>query len=591
MGDSFYRRSTSLPRQDQDSSFLPQPNSFARPSGRSIYKQRRDYGQSLLQPQGDFQHHVEHLLTVPLGRDIRSAEHCLQRLRLLEAQGRVWGQDLLLQVKDQELVLSDVESKEELDSYPLGSIQDCWAVLDSCSYDSVLAIGVQERNPPGGCVLLFQCERPGAEQLKSSLEKILKQWKEEQRGQHGHRSSLEAPPERWGQVPEALEPPWSSPEPPRRPQEPPQRGPPSSVSSESSAGGLGGAPRSRGREWGGGQRSCDPPLSPGLPEPQQTPAGKAMTEADRDVEVLNHVLRDLELFVARLRRAETLPPVNDYRDFFQKVKYSFNLLARSRWQVQPSPSSLLHLIFTALSYVLEHCPSPSLAPAVESPLLLPAALELLEEALAPDAYGLWKSLGPAWNKSRAEYPRGEMVPSYIPAFSDGWMPPPLDQVQQRGVGSGTPPGWRDVADQVPPSLPAQSLAQALYEFQGRNPQELSIRVGDTLQVLEQQRKWWLVQDSRGQRGYVPSNLLQPLQQGQGGSPPSLLPDSPPEEVTAWLQDKGFSRLTVRCLGVLSGQQLLELRAEELRAACPEEWRRILFKLSPIKTSLGMAPRD
>ncbi|XP_068020815.1 LOW QUALITY PROTEIN: epidermal growth factor receptor kinase substrate 8-like protein 3 [Melanerpes formicivorus] len=472
MGDFFHRRSTSLPRQDQDSSFLPQPNSFARPSGRSIYKRRKDYGQSLLQPQGDdFQHHVEHLLTVPLGRDIRSAEQCLQRLRQLEAQGRVWGQDLILQVKDQELVLSDVESKEELDSYPLGSIQDCWAVLDSCSYDSVLAIGVQERNPPGGCVLLFQCERPGAEQLKSSLEKILKQWKEEQRGQHGHRSSLEAPPERWGQVPEALEPPRSLPEPPRslpepprsppvpsrNPPEPLQRGPPSSVYS--------------------------------LPEPQQTPAGKVMTETDRDVEVLNHVLSDLELFVARLRRAESLtsrkkkkkalPPMDDYRDFFQKVKYSFNLLVGpagpgAAGRVEPSPSSLLHVIFTALSYVLEHCPSPSLAPAVESPLLLPAALELLEETLKPDAYGLWKSLGLAWNKSRAEYPRGESVPSYIPVFSDGWMPPALDQLLLSSP--------RDIPDQLPPSPPAQNLVQALYEFQGRNPQELSIRVGDTLQV-------------------------------------------------------------------------------------------------------------
>ncbi|NXH09495.1 ES8L3 protein, partial [Bucco capensis] len=141
--------------------------------------QRKDYVQGLLKPQSDFQHHVEHLLTVPLGRDIRSLEDCLEHLKLLEAQGRVWGQDLILQVKDQELVLRDVESKEELDSYPLGSIQGCSALLDTCSYDSLLAISVQEQSSPGSSILLFQCQQLGAETLKSSLEKVLKHWKEE----------------------------------------------------------------------------------------------------------------------------------------------------------------------------------------------------------------------------------------------------------------------------------------------------------------------------------------------------------------------------------------------------------------------------
>lgn len=53
----------------------------------------------------------QHLLTVRLERDIRSTDDCLARLKVLEAQGRVWGQDLILQVKDQELMLRDVESK------------------------------------------------------------------------------------------------------------------------------------------------------------------------------------------------------------------------------------------------------------------------------------------------------------------------------------------------------------------------------------------------------------------------------------------------------------------------------------------------
>ncbi|NWH71250.1 ES8L3 protein, partial [Piaya cayana] len=144
-----------------DSSPFQQTINFTRPSGKSIYNQRKDYSQTLSKPQSDFQHHVEHLLTMRLEGNMRSIEDCLAHLKVLDSQGRVWGQDLILQVKDHELVLRDVESKEELDTFPLGSVQGCLTALDICTYNSVLAVSVQEKSPPGSSVLLFQCENPG----------------------------------------------------------------------------------------------------------------------------------------------------------------------------------------------------------------------------------------------------------------------------------------------------------------------------------------------------------------------------------------------------------------------------------------------
>ncbi|NWQ90746.1 ES8L3 protein, partial [Burhinus bistriatus] len=186
----------------------------------------------------------------------------------------------------------------------------------------------------------------------------------------------------------------------------------------------------------------------------------------------------------------------------------------------------------------------------------------------PDDYRTWKTLGSAWNQTRAEYPNGELVSRYVPVFSDGWLPPPAEQVWHGGSQDVPPPASVSPTHSQHPNSPAllpaphavtghrpegqswpNGLARALHEFQGRNPQELSIRMGDTLQVLDQRKKWWLVQDSQGEKGYVPSNILQPLGQGHGrghaasqDSPPNLPPDSSPAEVTAWLNYKGFSKM-------------------------------------------------
>lgn len=54
----------------------------------------------------------QHLLTCHTdGKEIINVENCIDRLKMMDAQGQVWGQDMFLQVKDHKLLLTDIEAE------------------------------------------------------------------------------------------------------------------------------------------------------------------------------------------------------------------------------------------------------------------------------------------------------------------------------------------------------------------------------------------------------------------------------------------------------------------------------------------------
>lgn len=57
----------------------------------------------------------QHLFTFELdGQQVCDVDDCLERLKYMDATGSVWGQDMILEVRDRALLLMDIESQVSL---------------------------------------------------------------------------------------------------------------------------------------------------------------------------------------------------------------------------------------------------------------------------------------------------------------------------------------------------------------------------------------------------------------------------------------------------------------------------------------------
>ncbi|KAM3935974.1 epidermal growth factor receptor kinase substrate 8-like protein 3 isoform 1-T1 [Leptodactylus fuscus] len=474
----------------------------SRPSAKSIYNQRKQYAQTLSTVNSGFHHRVEHLITCQLNNRLRNVQDCLKHLTVLDAEGKVWGQEMILQAN------------------------------------------ILERN----------------------LEKALTQGKEVQQNKDDFRNKLQNTLTLQNEFNERSPSPQTiqsidSPKLERPERQTPQ-----------------GTPISQRR------------FEPGPTVYQAPPILNQMADIDRDIEVLNHVLADIEMFVEKLsqekkkKKGKSTISESHFIDCFQKIKYGFNIMAKVQNHMsQPTAPELVHILMDILPTILSKCPRKDTANNVLSPFLTQRAILLLSSCVTDKERKLWESLGDSWIRTREDWPNGKDVPPYVPTFSDGWFPPSTPssngqlEVQQ---SSKTPPMNRN-------SQPDQM--KVAYDFEARNERELSVKTGDSVKVLDQTRQWWMVENIQGQRGFVPNNILESANNNKQVQikEVNLQESSTPEEVTKWLKDKGFSRITVKCLGVLRGNQLLDLTQEDLKAVCPEECARVYSELNGVRASLGI----
>ncbi|XP_009647019.1 epidermal growth factor receptor kinase substrate 8 [Egretta garzetta] len=581
-------------------SYFPQMNGYGSPTfaqaereqnsrtnAKALYEQRKNYARDSASSISETsQYHVEHLTTFVLDRKeaMITVDDGIRKLKLLDAKGKVWTQDMILQVDDKAVSLVDLESKNELENFPLSTIQHCQAVMNACNYNSILALVCKEPTQNKPDLHLFQCDEIKASFIHEDIESAISDSKS------GKQKKRLETLRMISKADSTIPPPPQAPAPV----------PPGTVTQVDV--------RSRVAAWSAWAAEQGEFEKHRQYHDHEETAEMIAARIDRDVQILNHILDDIEYFVTKLQKAAeafaelskrkktkkskkkgpgegvlTLrakpPPPDEFVDCFQKFKHGFNLLAKLKFHIQnPSAAELVHFLFTPLHMVVQTTGGPELAGTVLSPLLTKDTIDFLRYTVTSEEGQLWMSLGDTWTKARADWPKDHFIPPYVPRFRNGWEPPLLNFMgapkeqelnqlaesvanvaeQQRKQEmkrlSTEPPSVPDyppsdgyafsntvykrgplldqgaavaafkqtVSRHVDRNYEAHSKAQAKkyakckYEFMARNNSELSVMKEEIVEILDDRKQWWKVQNKSGSTGFVPNNILDPLRNHEGG---------------------------------------------------------------------------
>ncbi|XP_037616906.1 epidermal growth factor receptor kinase substrate 8a isoform X2 [Sebastes umbrosus] len=408
------------------------PSNKAKSSAKALYEQRKHFTKTSINSLTDTsQYHVEHLTTFLLDRKdgMITVDDGVRRLRLLDAKGKVWTQEMLLQVEEKTVSLIDPETKNELENFPIGTIQHCQAVMNACSYDSILALVCKDSGQNKPDLHLFQCDDIKANLIQADVESAM----------------IDAKGGKVKKRPEVLKMILKSdgiiPPPPAAPApEPPAASNQVDVKSRAAAWSA----------WTNEQQDYEKQRQ--ISE-DDGPVEMTAARVDRDVQILNHILDDIEFFVTKLQKAaeaftelskrkkvkkgkkkgpgegvltlRSKPPGEDeFVDCLQKFKHAFNQLGKLKDHIEnPSAEDLLHFLFSPLRMVIQASGSVDLARSILVPLLTREAIDFLHASGTAEERHVWVTLGDGWTKCRLEWPKDHYFPPCMLMFRDGWEPP------------------------------------------------------------------------------------------------------------------------------------------------------------------------
>ncbi|XP_051884883.1 epidermal growth factor receptor kinase substrate 8-like protein 2 [Pristis pectinata] len=547
-------------------------------SAKALYEQRKKYSNSNVITQETSQYHVEHLATFAMDKSesVVTIDDGIKKLVQLDIKGKVWTQEMLLQVNDKSIRLLDCESQDELENFPLNTVHHCQNVHNQSKYQSVLLFICQDSDQHKPDIHFFNCDEVGAEMIHADVESAISDCKG---GQKIRPQTLKVNQEKMKKQRETIIP------------SPPHTAPPAQPP---------GINKSRAAALTTQNDQVEHDRKNLGPQEHEEPPEVMVHRIEKDVQILNCTLDDIEFFVAKLQKAaeayhqlnqrkkskknkkkapaegmltlRAKPPLpGEFTDCFQKIKLTLNLLAKLKKHIQnPNAVELLHFLFGPLEVVINGTGGPEIARTIISPLLSKDATEFLRGHLTPKEISLWEALGEAWTRSRADWPRDHHVPPYVPKFRNGWEPPlenfrgvpwELDarqgpeatiDTQRRQEEMRRPSVEQSAAPSFPPpngyeygntsfkrgqigdqnfaveafkqsvsrpedrNYEAQGIhlpkkyVQIVYDFVARSANELSVLKDEILEVVEENKQWWKLKSKLDEVGYVPFNVLTPV---------------------------------------------------------------------------------
>ncbi|XP_071956424.1 epidermal growth factor receptor kinase substrate 8-like isoform X2 [Antedon mediterranea] len=478
----------------------------------------------------EISYRVEHLCIFTMDRKdaVLTVEDALRKLKLMDAKGKIWTQDVTINANPKEVMIIDEQSQEVLEKFPLTFVNLVSAEMNRCNYNSVLVIQLKFPQKKYPEMYIFQCEEIQADIIAKEFQKLTD--KGNSRNKRYSRSDMAGadnePRRALSPSRHARESRYSAnmdmdiPPPPDEPAPlPPNDNVRNRVAAFAAA-----AERQKvnGAAYQPRLQQPKPIVMSGSGGKENESIEMMAIRTERDVQILNHCFDEIEGFIGTLQKAADAyteltrlrrqrkskkrehgdgilisrsrpPPESDYEDCFQKFKYAFNLLAKLKAHIHdPNAPELVHFLFIPLELVVQSCQGPEFAASVVSPLLTPQAIELLRNCLTSRENDLWITLGRAWNTPKSAWPKDHYVPAYTPQFRNGWVPPPLpgnqpqefDQVnnQRRSYGQ-LPPQQPSTSSEYrqsslgPPPAGTPTPPQAAVNSEMSSPRSLQPRLG------------------------------------------------------------------------------------------------------------------